>query len=108
MRDLLLMIIACGCGTYVWRALGVVLSGRLKTDSELFHWVSGVAYAMIAALVSRMVFMPAGMLAQSALPERLVACAVALAVYFGTRRNLFLGVGAGVATLIGFGYLRGL
>jgi hypothetical protein len=28
--------------------------------------------------------------------------------YFATRRNLFLGVGAGVATLIAFGYLRGV
>lgn len=108
MRDLLLVIVACGLGTYVWRALGVALSGRLRTDSELFQWISCIAYAMIAALVSRIIFMPTGMLAQSALPERLVACAVALAVYFATRRNLFLGVGAGVATLIGFGYLRGV
>jgi len=107
-RDLLFVIVACGLGTYVWRALGVALSGRLRTDSELFQWISCIAYAMIAALVSRIIFMPTGMLAQSALPERLVACAVALAVYFATRRNLFLGVGAGVATLIGFGCLRGV
>jgi branched-subunit amino acid transport protein len=107
-RDLLLVVIACGFGTYIWRALGVALSGRLQADSELFHWISCVAYAMIAALVSRIVFLPSGLLAQSALTERLAACALALVVYFATRRNLFLGVGAGVATLIGFGYLRGV
>lgn len=108
MREPWLLVIACGFGTYVWRALGVALSGRLRADSELFHWISCVAYAMIAALVSRIVFLPAGLLAQSALPERLVASALALAVYFATRRNLFLGVGAGVVTLIAFGYLRGV
>jgi branched-subunit amino acid transport protein len=108
MRDLLLVVIACGFGTYIWRALGVALSGRLQADSELFHWISCVAYAMIAALVSRIVFLPSGLLAQSALSERLAACAVALVVYFATRRNLFLGVGAGVTTLIAFGYLRGV
>jgi branched-subunit amino acid transport protein len=107
-RDLLLVVIACGFGTYIWRALGVALSGRLQADSELFHWISCVAYAMIAALVSRIVFLPSGLLAQSALTERLAACALALVVYFATRRNLVLGVGAGVATLIGFGYLRGV
>jgi branched-subunit amino acid transport protein len=106
--DVALLVIACGLATYVWRALGVTLSGRLRTDSELFQWISCVAYAMIAALVSRIVFMPSGLAAQSALPERLVACAVALAAYYATRRNLFLGVGAGVLTLIGFGYLRGV
>lgn len=92
----------------MWRALGVALSGQLRADSEVFHWISCVAYAMIAALVSRIVFMPSGILAQSVLVERLVACGIALAVYFATRRNLFLGVGAGVLTLIGFGYLRGV
>ncbi len=108
MVELWLLVIACGVGTYVWRALGVALSGRLRADGELFSWISCVAYAMIAALVSRIVIMPSGILAQSALPERLVSCAVGLAIYFATRRNLFLGVGAGVATLIAFGYLRGL
>lgn len=108
MAELALLVIACGLGTYLWRGLGVALSGRLKADSELFQWISCVAYAMIAALVSRIVILPSGMLAHSALPERLVACAAALAVYFATRRNLFLGVGTGVLLLIAFGYLRGL
>lgn len=108
MPELGLLLIACGLATYVWRALGVALSGRLGSDSELFNWVSCVAYAMIAALVSRIVFMPTGILAMSALPERLLACALALAAYYATRRNLFLGVGTGVSVLIAFGYVRGL
>lgn len=108
MLELWLLVVACGLGTYVWRALGVTLSGRLRADSELFQWISCVAYAMIAALVSRIVFMPSGMLTHSALSERLAACAAALVVYYATRRNLFLGVGAGVLTLIAFGYVRGV
>lgn len=108
MIDLLPLIFVCGAATYCWRALGVALSGRLKVDSELFDWISCVAYAMIAALVSRIVIMPTGILAQSALPERLIACVAALAAYYAARRNLFVGVGAGVATLIAFGYLRGV
>lgn len=108
MTELALLVLACALGTYVWRALGVVLSGRLATDSPLFNWVSCVAYAMIAALVSRIVFMPGGILAESGLPERLAGCLLALAVYYLTRRNLFLAVGAGVVTLIAAGAARGL
>jgi len=108
MIDLWLLIFACGAVTYFWRALGVALSGRLQADGELFNWISCVAYAMIAALVSRIIVMPSGILAQSALPERLAACAVALAAYYAARRNLFVGVGAGVLTLIALGYLRGV
>jgi len=108
MIELWLLIFGCGAVTYLWRVLGVALSGRLQSDGKLFDWISCVAYAMIAALVSRIVIMPSGILAQSALPERLVACAAALVAYYAARRNLFVGVGAGVVTLIAFGYLRGV
>lgn len=107
MPELWLLVLACAGGTYLWRALGVALSGRLKTDSELFQWVSCVAYAMIAALVSRIVFLPAGVLADSLLVHRLAACVLALVVFFATRRNLFLAVGAGVLTLMLGDLLRG-
>jgi hypothetical protein len=36
--------------------------------------------------------MPTGTLAATSLPESLVACAIALVVYFLFRRNLFVGI----------------
>lgn len=108
MSELALLVLGCAAATYLWRGLGVALSGKLRAESELFQWISCVAYAMIAALVSRIVIMPTGLAAQSALSERLIACAVALAAYYATRHNLFLGVAAGVLALVAFGYARGL
>jgi branched-subunit amino acid transport protein len=63
---------------------------------------------MIAALVSRIVILPTGLIARTALDERLLACAVALIAYYATRRNLFAGVIVGVAVIVAFGYARGL
>lgn len=103
-----LLILACGVGTYFWRGLGVLLSGRINTSSPAFIWVACVAYAMIAGLTVRLIVLPGGSLAASALGDRLLACVIALLVYFVlTRRNLFFGVGAGFVSLIVLSLLRG-
>ncbi|MSO74272.1 MAG: AzlD domain-containing protein [Alphaproteobacteria bacterium] len=86
--------------TYLMRALGVVASGRLNVQGPLFDWIRCVAYALLAALISRMVFLPSGNLAETPLWARLVAVAVTLVAFYLTRRNLFFGVAAGFATII--------
>jgi branched-subunit amino acid transport protein len=108
MLDLWLLVAACAVATYVWRGLGVALSGRIAVQSELFNWLACVAYAMIAGLVARIVMMPSGIAQQSLLHERLIACVLALAVFYVTRRNYFLAVGSGVLALIAFGYAHAL
>lgn len=86
--------------TYGWRALGVALSGRLNTDSPIFEWVACVAYALLAGLISRMIVLPVGPLAETPLSDRLGAALLALAIFFLTRRNLFLGVLSGFSLLV--------
>ncbi|MFN7086013.1 MAG: AzlD domain-containing protein [Burkholderiales bacterium] len=108
MPELWLLVLACGAGTYLWRGLGVLFSGRVKLDSELFNWITCVAYAMVAGLIARIIIMPGGMLAASSLAERLVACALALVAFHASRKNLFVAVIAGVAAVVAAGYARGL
>lgn len=86
--------------TYGWRALGVALSGRIRTDSLIFEWVTCVAYALLAGLVARMIILPLGALAETPVIDRLGAALLALAVFFLTRKNLFLGVFSGFACLV--------
>jgi branched-subunit amino acid transport protein len=93
------VVLAAGAGTYFWRALGVVLSGRIRTDGALFQWIGCVAYAMIAGLAVRILILPTGALAAAPLADRLGACALAYAAYMLTRRNLFAGVGTGFAAI---------
>lgn len=106
MLELWLLVLACAAGTYLWRGLGVVLSGRIRVESELFDWIACVAYAMVAGLITRIIVMPTGLLAESLLAERLTACTLALAAYYLTRRNLFVAVGVGVMALVAFSHAR--
>ena len=86
--------------TYFWRALGVGLSGRIDPNGRLFEWVACVAYALLAALIARMIILPVGPLTEAPLGARLAAAITALAIFFLTRRNLGLGVAAGAGALV--------
>ena len=100
MTDPWLLLWICGAATYLWRGPGVLISAGIKPESKAFTWVSCVAYAIIAGVVSRMLLMPTGALAETSLVERAVGSAAALIAYFWlTRRNLLVGVAAGAATL---------
>ena len=57
------LVMACGLSTYLWRGLGVLLSGRIRADGEFFRWAGCVAYAMIAGLTVRILLLPTGTLA---------------------------------------------
>ena len=95
-----MLVIAASLATYAWRGMGVLLAGRIRAESEIFKWVAAVAYAMIAGLVARILVLPSGMLAETHLVERLAASVVALVAYRVARRNLLVGVAAGVAALM--------
>ena len=104
MPELWLLMLVCAAGTYLWRGLGVLLSGRIATSSELFTWLTCVAYAMVAGLIMRIIVMPAGLLGTSLLGHRLLACALGLAAYYLFRRNLFVAVGVGAGALTALNY----
>jgi branched-subunit amino acid transport protein len=91
------LTLACALATYLWRGLGVWIAGRINTESEVFKWITCVAYAMLAGLISRMVFFPIGLLAESALWQRCLSVVIGLAVYTLTRGNLLWGILAGSA-----------
>lgn len=102
----MLVIVVGAAATYVWRALGVSLSGRIDPEGALFQWAACIAYALLAALVARMILLPTGPLAQTPMIDRLVATSLALAVFFVSRRNLLLGVGVGAGVLVLATYAR--
>ena len=98
--DTLTLVLLAALVTYVWRFLGVVLSARVDPEGELFVWVGCVSYALVAALVARMLLLPSGELAHVPLWQRLAALAVAFAAFHACRRNTVAGVAAGVAAFV--------
>ena len=106
MAELWVLVIVCSLATYAWRALGAVFAGRIAVESELFNWVTCVAYAMLAGLVSRIVILPGGMMADTLLVDRLAACVLALVAYRLSRRNLLVAVTVGAGAMMAIAAFR--
>ena len=98
---IVVVLIAGAAATYVWRALGVALSGRIDPTGPVFEWVGCIAYASLAALIARMIVMPVGPLEETDLGMRLISAATALVAFFLARRSIFFGVAAGTLAFIG-------
>jgi branched-subunit amino acid transport protein len=94
------VVVLVGAGaTYLWRVLGVALSGRIRADSPALDLVGYIAFGLLAGLVARMILLPIGPLQATGLEVRLGATAIATAVFFAFRRNLLAGVAAGGSAL---------
>ena len=93
--------------SFLWRAIGVAVSGRIDPDGDVFLWVRCVAYAMLAGLVSRMLFLPSGGLAESEDWIRIAAVAIGLAIFFALKRNLLVGIFAGIGAFLALQYIWG-
>jgi hypothetical protein len=85
----------------VWRWIGIVLGRGLDEDSEIVLWVRGVATALVAAVVARIVLFPPGALADAPLSVRLAAIGGGFLAFLLVRRSAFAGVAVGEAVLIG-------
>jgi hypothetical protein len=84
----------------VWRWLGIVLGRGLDEQSEIILWVRGVATALIAGVVARIVVLPPGALASVPLSVRIAALAMGFLAFVLIRRSAFAGVLVGEAALV--------
>lgn len=94
-------------GTYACRAGGVLLSGHINQESEIFKWLSAVTYSMIAALTVRLILMPTGALATVPVAVRILIGVVSLGVMLikpGGRLVPALVTGTGL--MLVYGLLR--
>ena len=86
--NIILVILVTSLATYLSRFLGVVSSEKMDIKSKFFRWFNCIAYAILAALIARMVVFPAGVLAESPILIRLFILGGSILVFFVTKKNL--------------------
>lgn len=96
----LLVILAGFLPTEVWRTLAVLFVRRLDEDSEMLILVRGVATALLAAVVARLVLLPPGELEAVPLAVRIGAVAGGFLVYLLIRRSVLAGILFGEAIVV--------
>ena len=87
-NNIILVILVTSFATYLSRFLGVVSSEKIKETSKIFKWFNCIAYAILAALIARMIVFPAGVLSESEIFFRFVVLISAIILYLMTKKNL--------------------
>ena len=94
-------------GTYVCRAIGVMLSGRINQDSEIFRWLAAITYAMVAALSVRLILFPVGMMASVPSWIRILICVLSIGVMVSRpTKRLVPALLTGTLLMVGYGIIR--
>jgi len=87
-NNIILVILVTSFATYLSRFLGVVSSEKIKETSKIFKWFNCVAYAILAALIARMIVFPAGILSESVMLLRFMVLIGAIILFLITKKNL--------------------
>jgi len=85
---IILAILVTSIATYSSRFLGVLTSEKINEDSKIYRWFNCLAYSTLAALISRMIFFPAGVLAESDYIIRFVVIILSISIFYLTKKNL--------------------
>ncbi len=100
------VLLVTAIATYFWRGLGVVLSGHVSQEGEIFRWLSAVTYALLGALAFRLLILPIGPLAEVSILFRLLACVVSLAVMLSKPGRLFPSLISGCGLVMAYGLFQ--
>ena len=80
-------ILVTSLATFLSRFLGAVSSQGIKETSKIFKWFNCLAYATLAALISRTIIFPVGVLNEAGYLIRLVVVILSLILFFFSERN---------------------
>ena len=84
---IILAIVATSLATFISRFMGALTSEKVSVKSRTFQWFNCVAYSTLAALISKVVVFPAGVLGEAGSLLRFFVVFVCVIVFFITKRK---------------------
>ena len=86
--NIVLAILVTSVATYLSRFLGVLSSEKINETSKMFRWFNCLAYSTLAALITRIVIFPAGILSETGYLLRFIVIILSLLIFYLTKKNL--------------------
>ena len=85
--SIVIVILVTSFATYLSRFLGVVSSEKIKETSKWFRWFNCLAYSTLAALITRTIIFPVGVLDEASYFVRFIVVILSLIIFFLSKRN---------------------
>ena len=86
--SIVLVILVTSLATYLSRFLGVVSSEKIKEKSKIFKWFNCLAYSTLAALITRILIFPSGVMSEVDYLIRFIVVFVSVLIFYFTKKNL--------------------
>ena len=86
--EIVLAIIVTSIATYSSRFFGMLTSEKINENSKIYRWFNCLAYSTLAALISRVLIFPNGVLNDSTYFLRLIVVIFAVLIFYVTKKNL--------------------
>ena len=86
--SIVIVILVTSFATYLSRFLGVVSSEKIKETSKWFRWFNCLAYSTLAALITRTIIFPVGVLDEASYLVRFIVVLTSILIFYLTNRNL--------------------
>jgi branched-subunit amino acid transport protein len=86
--SIVLVILVTSFATYLSRFLGVVSSEKIKETSKWFRWFNCLAYSTLAALITRTIIFPVGVLDEASYLLRFLIVLISLLIFYFSKKNL--------------------
>ena len=104
--SIIIVILVTSFATYLSRFLGVVSSEKIKETSKWFRWFNCLAYSTLAALITRTIIFPVGVLDEASYLVRFIVVILSLIIFFLSKRNFVYPTifSAILLTLLGYIY----
>ena len=85
--NILFAIIATSLATYSSRFFGVLTSEKIDENSKIYRWFNCLAYSTLAALISRVLIFPNGILEETSYFIRLIIIFSSILIYYVTKKT---------------------
>ena len=86
--SIVLSILVTSFATYSSRFLGVVSSEKIKEKSKIFKWFNCLAYSTLAALITRILIFPSGVMSEVDYLIRFIVVFISVLIFYFTKKNL--------------------
>ena len=86
--EIFLAIIVASIATYSSRFFGMLTSEKINENSKIYRWFNCLAYSTLAALISRVIIFPNGVLFDTSYLARFSVIVIAIFIFFLTKKNL--------------------
>tara|TARA_A100001035_G_scaffold278800_1_gene278512 strand:- start:404 stop:730 length:327 start_codon:yes stop_codon:yes gene_type:complete len=86
--EIVLAIVVTSLATYSSRFLGMLTSLKINEKSKIYRWFNCLAYSTLAALISRVLIFPNGVLMDTSYLIRVIVILIAILIYFVSKKNL--------------------